>query len=357
MKIAIFCPNWVGDLVMATPALRAIRDHYAAAEIVGIQRSYLADVLDGTGLIDRTLFYDPRGPNPAHRGLPLIRQLRHERFDLAVMLPNSFRSALLAWMGGARRRVGIARDMRQWLLTDPLPPKSRTTPHPAIDEYLRLAAHLGCSSSVKTPSSDLSRRMELTTTLEDEQRFNKFLRRIGHPPGETSGIVCLNPGGAFGAAKHWPVASFAELARRVAMEMRKRVIVLCGPAERDEAREIARQAEHPHVNSLADELPSLGLTKAAIRRADLLVTTDSGPRHFAAPFDVPVVTLFGPTHIAWSETFYDKGAHLQLDVDCGPCQQRTCPLVHHRCMQELRVERVFAAAEKLLQRYPRRAAA
>ena len=116
-------------------------------------------------------------------------------------------------------------------------------------------------------------------------------------------------------------------------------------------------ADHPQVVSFAETEPGIGLTKAAVKNSDLLITTDSGPRHFAAPFDVPVVTLFGPTHIAWSETFYPNSIHLQLDVDCGPCQKRVCPLQHHRCMTELSPERVFAAAQSLLDRQNKTASA
>jgi heptosyltransferase II len=91
-----------------------------------------------------------------------------------------------------------------------------------------------------------------------------------------------------------------------------------------------------------------------VRRADLLVTTDSGPRHFAAAFGTPVVTLFGPTHIAWTETYYSKAIHLQKQVPCGPCQRRVCPL-DHRCMKELTPAEVFAAATALLKRRERAA--
>jgi heptosyltransferase-2 len=93
------------------------------------------------------------------------------------------------------------------------------------------------------------------------------------------------------------------------------------------------------------------LTKAAVRRLDLLVTTDSGPRHFAAAFDRPVVTLFGPTHIEWTETHYDRATHIQKKVPCGPCQKRVCPL-DHRCMRGLSPDEVFAAAARLLTRFP-----
>ena len=92
---------------------------------------------------------------------------------------------------------------------------------------------------------------------------------------------------------------------------------------------------------------SLGLTKACVRRSNLLVTTDSGPRHFAAAFDRPVVTLFGPTWIDWTETYYPQAIHLQKKVDCGPCQQRVCPL-DHRCMKQLLPTEALAAAEGLL---------
>jgi heptosyltransferase-2 len=101
------------------------------------------------------------------------------------------------------------------------------------------------------------------------------------------------------------------------------------------------------VVSLADAPPSIGLTKAVVRRSSLLVTTDSGPRHFAAAFGVPVVTLFGPTHIGWTETYFPRAIHLQKVVPCGPCQLRVCPL-DHRCMKSLTPGEVTAAAERLL---------
>src|SRR5205085_8596163 len=134
------------------------------------------------------------------------------------------------------------------------------------------------------------------------------------------------------------------------------ILVLCGPAESGLARHIAARAGHRAVHALADLTApvhpdgprlGLGLTKACVRRADLLVTTDSGPRHFAAAFDRPVVTLFGPTHIGWTETYHPRAVHLQKKVDCGPCQRRVCPL-DHRCMKRLTPAEVFEAVETLL---------
>jgi len=348
MNIAIFCPNWVGDMVMATPALRAVRTQYPTARIVAIVRPYVADVLEGLSLVDRVLLHFPRGRQSAAargaaRGLHFLRALRQQRCDVALLLPNSFRSAWWAWLSGAKRRVGFARNGRSWLLTDAVPAGDIKAPRPVLDDYLKLAARIGCRR--------LTRRMELAVLPEHAARLDQFWSRQSEVVTAARGLICLNPGGAFGAAKHWPEAHFAELGRRLAVERRTRVLVLCGPEERDMARRIVRAASHPRVVSLADEEPSIGLTKAAVQSADLLVTTDSGPRHFAPPFGVPVVTLFGPTHVAWSETRYDKSVHLRIDVPCGPCQQRVCPLVHHRCMRELPVDWAFRAAVTLLDQH------
>ncbi len=344
MKLAIFLPNWIGDVVMATPALRAVRNRFPAAEIVGVMRPYVADVLAGTGLLDRSLFYNPRGNVAEQRGWTFVRSLRAEKLDAALLLTNSLRTGWLAWLSGASRRVGMSRDLRGVLLTDRVLPRSRSTPHPVMDEYLRLAERLGCSPH-RYP-------IELAVQSEDVARLDEFWNgvRIARGTGTAplrNRYVCLNTGGAFGAAKNWPRQYFAQLAHQIA-ETGKTVLVVCGPSERDDARWIASAANHASVLSLADARLSIGLTKAAIQGADLLVTTDSGPRHFAAAFGVPVITLFGPTHIEWSETRYDKSEHLQLKLDCGPCQQRECPLKHHRCMQDLSVETVFESVQRQL---------
>lgn len=345
MNLAIFLPNWIGDVVMATPALRAVRDQFAEAHITGIMRPYVEDVLAGTGLIDQMLFYNPRGRDPQQRGLSFVRSMRAMKFDAALLLTNSLRTGWLAWVSGARRRIGFARDLRGWLLTDRVTPKDRSIPHPVLDEYLRLAEQMGCKPT--------SRRIELAVLDEDQQQLGDFRKSVGLH----SNYVCFNTGGAFGMAKNWPRESFVELARRTVAETGRAVLVVCGPSERDDARWIAAQANHPQVFSLANAPLSIGLTKAAIRGADLLVTTDSGPRHFAAAFDIPVITLFGPTHIAWSETFYDRAEHLQLKLDCGPCQQRECSLKHHKCMRDLTVDTVFAAIRRQLNHHPQHKAA
>jgi heptosyltransferase-2 len=353
MNIAVFLPNWIGDAVMATPALRALRAHFRSATLVGVQKPYVAGVLEGGDWFDRVLL--SHGGGWSQGVLATAWRLRRLRIDLAVVLPNSFRSALVARMGGCARRVGYARYGRRPLLTEALEPEreadGRLRVSPAVDAYNRLAEHVGCHR----PGYEL----ELFTTPADERAADAVWEQGGldrYPE-----VVCLNPGAAFGSAKHWPAEYFSALARDLVRRRGCGVLVLCGPAERELARQIAASANQPAVHALADlseqadgplascrtGARALGLSKACVRRADLLVTTDSGPRHFAAAFDRPVVTLFGPTHIGWTETYHPRAVHLQKQVDCGPCQRRVCPL-DHRCMKRLTPGEVLTAAEGLL---------
>jgi heptosyltransferase II len=339
MNIALFLPNWIGDVVMATPAVRALRRHFAQAHITAVCRPYVTDVLAGSPWFDDVVHLDTRGAW-TQQWPAVAWRLRRARIDLAVLFPNSFRTGLVAWLGGCRGRIGFRRYGRGPLLTQCLEPvrdeAGRLKPSPIIDDYNLLAQRAGCPWP--------GYRLELFTTPANEEAATNTLHKLGIAAGDE--YVCLNPGAAFGAAKHWPTPSFARLARDLAKPGR-RVLVLCGPGERELARQIEREADDAAVVSLAAAPLSLGLTKALIRRSALLVTTDSGPRHFAAAFDRPVVTLFGPTHIAWTETYHPRAVHLQKKVDCGPCQRRVCPL-DHRCMVRLTPDEVFTAAEGLL---------
>jgi heptosyltransferase-2 len=348
MRIAIFLPNWIGDAVMATPAVRALRDAYPGARMIGVMKPYIAGVFEGCPWFDEQVFLDSRGPW-RQRWPGVALRLRGEAPDLAVLFPNSFRSALVAWLAGARRRIGYDRYGRAPLLSEALEPvrdaEGRLTPSPVIDAYNLLAARAGACV--------YSYRMELFTTPRDEAAAAEVWQQARFDENGDGPVVCLNPGAAFGSAKYWSADAFATLAQKLVDtrgEVRARgVLVLCGPSERELAREITDRAGRPNVVSLAGHSLSIGLTKACVCRADLLITTDSGPRHFAAAFGRPVVTLFGPTHIAWTETYYSLAVHLQKPVECGPCQLRTCP-IDHRCMKLLTPSEVFDAAVGLLRR-------
>ena len=342
MKIAIFLPNWLGDVAMATPALRAMRRHFGGdARIVGIVRPYLADVLAGTAWLDEQWLFDPRSKDRSRRAWAIARRMRAEKFDMAVLMSNSFRTAWLAWLGGAEQRIGYVRYGRGPLLSGKLYPRRigrRIAPAPMVETYLELARAVGCG--------DESPRLELATVEGDERSADAVFERLGlRGDGR---VIALNSSGAFGGSKLWPVEYFAELARRIVAELDHDVLVFCGPKERDVARRIVELSAIDRVFSMADQPMDLGTAKACIRRCRLMVSTDSGPRHVAAAFGLPLVTMFGPMLPIWSENPTQRAVNLVLDLDCIGCRQRVCPLGHHRCMRDLTVEMVFAAATSLL---------
>jgi heptosyltransferase-2 len=342
MKIVVFCPNLIGDAVMATPTLRALRRGFADAVIVGVIRPHVAPTLEGTKFFDDVYHLDHRSSQPEYRTAAVLRRLRRARFDVGIIMPNSIRSAWVAWLAGIPRRIGYARHGRGVMLTDrlhaPRDVSGRRIPTPIVGTYLELARRLGCAvGSVRT---------ELATTPDDELAADRVWSALGLSRDDR--VVCLNTGGAFGPAKSWPVEHFAELARRLSDEAGVPVLILCGPDERSAAQEIAQAADRPGVVSLADQPLGIGLTKSCVRRAALLITTDSGPRHFAAAFNTPVITLFGPTHVAWTRTYHPHAWHILQPVPCGPCQRPVCPEGHHRCMRELSPDRVFRAAVRAI---------
>ncbi len=348
MRIGIFLPNWIGDVVMATPALRAVRKHFGQqAEVVGIMRPYVGQVLAGTNWLDDCLVYDRQSVRGV---LSLVSRLRQRRFDSVLLLTNSFSTGTFAWLSGAPHRAGFALHGRRCLLTDALYLEREgrvRVPSSAVDHYLDVVGALGCAAQGKTP--------ELATTEEEECAVDRLWDQFGWAGDES--VAVLNTGGAYGAAKTWPAEHFSNLARRLALQHNLRVLFLCGPAERDSVARICQHAHHPHIKSLARQELSIGLSKACVRRGQLMVTTDSGPRHFAAAFRVPTVTIFGPTDPRWSVNYLNESIDVQLDVDCGPCAKRVCPFEHHRCMRDLTVDHVAVAAASLLDAVRRERAA
>jgi len=341
MKIAVFLPGWIGDAVMATPAIRALHDHLQPEKMVAVSKAYVAPILDGNPWFNETIL---TGGKKGLSTWQAAMALRKHSIDLAVVFPNSFRSALIAWLGNCKRVIGYNRYFRGFFLSDSLPPikdgKGKLLPTPIIDSYNLLATTAGCSQP--------NHKMELFVSDAEDQLAKQVWNNTGFQ--ELSEVICLNPGAAFGASKLWPAEHFASLARDLVRLRGAGILLLCGPKESELALRITQLASHPLVRCLAEAgMPSLslGLTKACVKRSSLLVTTDSGPRHFAAAFNRPVVSLFGPTHIEWTDTFHPLEIQLQKKLPCGPCQKRTCP-IDHRCMKQLEPQEVLAASMKLL---------
>jgi heptosyltransferase-2 len=349
-KILVVQPSWVGDAVMATPTLRALRERYPDAKISYLMRRYLKPLYTGMPWADQLITYRTgKTRKKAGKGLfDLAARLRAAKFDLAVLLPNSFQTALVCKMANIKQILGYERDGRGFLLSDRLlPPKDRGkfVPTPIVRYYLGLAQYLGSSHKDVT--------MQLFATEMDRRRAAEVFQRCGldatlYRPGADgkSPLVLLNPGAQFGAAKCWLPEYFAEVADRLKEELNATILISSAPKERPIVDAVTRHMKHAPINLAANGL-SLGALKEIVRRCDLMITNDTGPRHMAAAFGVPVVTVFGPTHPEWTEIYYARERQVAVKVFCGPCQKKICPL-DHRCMTRLTPAMVFAAGDKLL---------
>lgn len=342
-NILVVLPTWVGDFVMATPTLRALRDRYPAAHITLLANPNLDDLIRGGPWMDEVMVWDAkRRRGRGTQGLwRMSAELRRRRFDWAALLSNSFRSALLVRLGAVTRRLGYARDGRGFLLNDPLRvPRAAGAfaVRPMVEYYAAIAAALDCPP----PGDDL----ELFTTPDCDQRIEQRLEALGvreHRP-----LVVMAPGASFGSSKCWPPEQFASLGDRLVDEMGAAVLVTCGPGEERIAHDICTAMTQ--AGTVMDDPPlTLGDLKSLIRRCDLLVNNDTGPRHFAKAFGVPVVAIFGPTAPEWTDTSYPHERKVLIKVDCGPCQKPICPLGHLKCMTGVTVDMVMDACRELLQ--------
>ncbi len=311
-RIVIIMPSWVGDVVMATPALRMLRDEKPNAEIHAILRPGLDQILDGAKLVNHLHRADSRGlfgPISLARSIRAVGPGSQPVFETALLLTNSFSTALGVRLAGIPRRVGYDRDSRGWLLTEQLTaPRDDTgwSLIPAVRYYHHAAAALldpdcppltsiACTNLTHASLADAdSSQLELGITPSQQAEADELLTRA-----EIVGpYAILNPGGN-NPAKRWPAERFSALADELDRTHSLRVLINGSPGERALCEQIARDARTNPIALPALE-PTLGSVKGIIRGAELMVTNDTGPRHIAAAFGVPLVTLFGPTDPRWT---------------------------------------------------------
>lgn len=339
-QILVVAPSWVGDVVMATPAIRALRRRFGNARITVLATPTGAAVLENNPHIDRIIAADKRGIGPETSGVGrLVQFLRDERPDLAVILPNSFRAALLGWRSGARRRVGYAVQWRSWLLTDRIPPPredGRIVPINMVDRYLRLCAAIGCT--------DFTKSEELFESERDTARANEVLASLGVGAGDE--LIVLIPGASFGPSKLWGEEKFAAVAHTLVERRGAKVLAHVGPGEEPIGKAVA-EASRGRALLAPPGTIDLCVLKAVIRRSTLVIANDTGPRHYAVAYGIPNIAILGPTDRRYIDVNLDRTRLLQAEVDCGPCQRKVCRR-DHRCMRRVTVAHVIEAAEALL---------
>jgi len=335
-KILVWLPSPMGDAILSTPALGAIRRRFPDSSITFVANRVVREVLSPCAFNDTWLESQSSGP------VTLARRLRRHGFTHAVLFKNSFASALTVALAGIPSRIGYAREGRGLFLTHklqpPRRPDGRYEPRSMIDYYAEIARQLGADTS--------DRKLQLG--IEPQARAGLFKKCPELADGNTL-LAVLVPGGAFGASKCWPAENFAELADRLVKNHNATVAVSVAPnsLERRIAAEICRLSKSKLVNLSEKSLTIAGL-KALFAAADLVVTNDTGPRHIATALGRNVVTLFGPNDPAWTETDCPSEVQIVGNVPCAPCARPRCRRRQHLCMTSIKPDLVYEAAAELL---------
>lgn len=337
-KIYVALPNWVGDVVMCTPALRALRQRFPRAHITAQGKGYLAELVVESGLIDEFLPCPKKGAAPMWRA---ARALRARRYDWAVLIAESERAALLSALARIPVRTGLFHTWaRKRLLTHGIP-RVRSKAG-ALARFSMIERYLIVSRALGAP--DQGADLALPVTQVNVQEIEARLCGAGLDSGAP--LLSLVIGAAAGSAKAWPAASFAEAADRLHERFGWHPVIAPGPGEETLAAEVAEHARC-RVAVLTDPTISLGGLAALLARSAFVLTNDTGPRSMAVALGKPLVVPVGPTDRAFTDHHLEGQAVLAADVACRPCHLARCP-IDHRCMTGITPAEVVDAAAALL---------
>lgn len=330
-NIIVRMPNWLGDLVMATPILSELRNKWPQSKITAMCQANVAPLLKNDPHIDEIFSYHrPSGWIHRSQHFAIIDRLRQGEYDLGVLLTNSFSSAWWFWRGHVKNRIGYAANLRSFLLDKAPPfPKDKEKQHLVLT-YKMLLEPIGI------PLSDIP--PQLYVSQEEKEAAGQILRRSGLDRDQSI-IVGINPGAAYGSAKCWLPDRFVDVTKRLLDDPRVNVLYF------------GDQAGAPLVNQICQNMPSrvinlAGKTSirelmALIQKCTVVLTNDSGPMHIAAALNVPLVALFGSTNAIKTGPM-PKGEVIQKKVSCSPCYKRVCP-IDFRCMKGIEVNEVYEA--------------
>lgn len=337
-NILVVGAAWVGDMVMAQALFMALRQRHPECRITVLAPAWSRPLLARMPEVDAAIDL-PFAHGELNLGgrLALARGLTPKGFDRAIVLPNSFKSALIPALAGIPVRTGWRGEMRFWLLNDIRLLDQRRYPR-MVERFVALAHPPG------QPLPDPLPRPHLRA---DPERLAALRERFALDPERP--VLALCPGAEFGPAKRWPERHYAEVANTLIArgwkvwilgstrdrEVAQTILALLAPEQRENVRNLAGATE------LADAVDLLAA-------ASLVVSNDSGLMHIAAALDRPLIVVYGSSSPAFTPPLAERAETLAIPVDCGPCFRRECPKRHLKCLNDLRPELVLAAAERLL---------
>ncbi|MCA9407463.1 MAG: lipopolysaccharide heptosyltransferase II [Candidatus Omnitrophica bacterium] len=333
-KILVINVNWLGDAVFSMPVFRTLKEYSPEASISCLGPSRIRPVMEATPEVDEFIAFDEKA---AHKSAwakwQLITQLRKKKFDAAVILHRSLTRALLAFLAGIPIRVGYNTKNRGMLLTNHVSLPSKEL-HRA-DHYLHVLQGIGINGS-KSPST-------LNVSKSDQEVIEKIL--IDHRVNLMEQLIVIHSGGNWDL-KQWPVHYFQQLVQGLVQKEGIKIILTGSQKDQPRVKDIIGECSAQVVN-LTGEL-DIKQFIALLKRADLLISSDSGPLHLANNVGTNVIGLFGPTRPEITGPIgQGKAIILQHDVQCNqkPCYNLNCP--NNICMQSISVEEVFNAIDQI----------
>jgi len=326
MKIVVRAPNWIGDSILALPAIAALHKNLPEAEIWICGHEWIKDIFSQFDYIKGVI---PLKSLSRMRGLlKNAKILREHQFDVGLLLTNSFSSAILFYLAKIPQRWGYNRDYRRLLLTKRVKAGGRFLSVHQAQYYINLLSGLGFPAS----SGSLFFKLNPAVKKHTWDRLVSLGITFQRP------LVCLNPGAFYGSAKRWPASRFAELAALFQERNQADIIIVGSENEHTLAQTISSHMAHPPI--ILSGKTTVSQLAGVLHHATLFVSNDSGPMHMANSLMVPTVGIFGPTDPQLTGPFQQPSAVIKKDVDCWPCRYRKCP-TDHRCMEEISAEDVY----------------
>ncbi len=344
MKILVRGTNWIGDAVMSIPALRELRRIFPDDQITLHTRSWADGLFRDASFIDELVTYD-KSKWKFRDVIDNSEFLRDDGYDLAILLPNSFESALVSFLSRVPRRIGYNKDLRGLLLTDPVAvPEWKERRH-EVFYYLNLIAEV--EKRVLGRETVLSATPDTSLEVADERKFEAadMLAAAGTDPFAKT--VALGVGSTNSRAKRWAAERFAELADRIHSELKANVVLVGSKDEQDVAERVLAAAKTRPINTTGKT--DLDQAVAMLAHVDLLVSNDMGLAHVASSVGTDTIVIFGPTNPDTTRPFAANALVIRRDdVECSPCMLRDCP-IDHRCMLWITVEHVFDEVRHMLE--------
>lgn len=339
-RILIRGVNWIGDAVMSTPAVKAVRKAFPDSKISLLVKPSIAPIFEMNPNINEIILYEDKFKGFMGK-LRLSKKLKKRQFSKAILLQNAFDAALITFLGRIPERIGYSRDGRGFLLTKPITFNNNDRKIHHIDYYLNLLRYAGVQAENSPPWIYLSinERMSARNTLSD----------LKMP------ILGINPGAAYGSAKRWPPERFAEAASWFMSETNGGIVIFGGPSEVKMSDEIYKKLKNQRSGKLETEKIinlagkiSVRELIALISECDIFITNDSGPMHIAYAVGTPLVAIFGSTSPKLTGPVGSGNVVIRADASCSPCFKRTCKNNDMKCMHAISSDDVYFGIKKIL---------